>query len=38
VPVFILTDQYLVDTYYNTVAFALEAKGINHSIVEAAED
>lgn len=38
VPVFILTDQYLVDTYYNTAAFAFEAKGINHSIVETAKD
>lgn len=38
VPVFLLTDQYLVDTYYNIVPFALEPREMKHFIVETAED
>ncbi len=38
VPVIILTDQYLVDTYYNTAAFALDPRQTSRFIVESAED
>jgi 2-oxoglutarate ferredoxin oxidoreductase subunit alpha len=38
VPVIILTDQYLVDTYYNTAAFDLHPRENEHFIVETAED
>ncbi|RJX26876.1 MAG: 2-oxoacid:acceptor oxidoreductase subunit alpha [Desulfurivibrio sp.] len=38
VPVFILTDQYLVDTYYNTAAFTLEPRQTGRFTVETAED
>jgi len=38
VPVIILSDQYLVDTYYNTAAFALDPRENEHFIVETAED
>lgn len=38
VPVIILTDQYLVDTYYNTEAFDLSRLKIEQHIVETPED
>jgi 2-oxoglutarate ferredoxin oxidoreductase subunit alpha len=38
VPVFILTDQYLVDSYYNTDSLDLESIEIVKSIVETDED
>ncbi|MBU0946214.1 MAG: 2-oxoacid:acceptor oxidoreductase subunit alpha [Proteobacteria bacterium] len=38
VPVIILSDQYLVDTYYNTAAFALDPRETLPSIVETTEE
>jgi len=38
VPVFILTDQYFVDSYYNTKPFDLEKVKIDKHIVETSED
>ncbi|MHB8829243.1 MAG: 2-oxoacid:acceptor oxidoreductase subunit alpha [Syntrophales bacterium] len=37
-PVFILTDQYFVDTYYNVPMFALDAEPLKKHIVETTED
>lgn len=34
IPVFILTDQYLVDSCYNTAAFDIEKQEINECIIE----
>ncbi|MCF8057018.1 MAG: 2-oxoacid:acceptor oxidoreductase subunit alpha [Desulfocapsa sp.] len=38
VPVIILSDQYLVDTYYNTTAFDLHPRETQHAVVETTED
>jgi 2-oxoglutarate ferredoxin oxidoreductase subunit alpha len=38
VPVFILTDQYFVDTYYNTPAFDLKNLAVEKHLVETNED
>jgi 2-oxoglutarate ferredoxin oxidoreductase subunit alpha len=38
VPVIILTDQYLVDTYYNTAAFVLDPRETAHAVMGTAED
>ncbi|MBU0730608.1 MAG: 2-oxoacid:acceptor oxidoreductase subunit alpha [Proteobacteria bacterium] len=38
VPVFVLSDQYLVDTYYNTAAFNLNGLKIEQQVVETKED
>jgi 2-oxoglutarate ferredoxin oxidoreductase subunit alpha len=38
VPVIILSDQYLVDTYYNTDAFDLTDLKVEHHVTETAED
>ncbi len=38
VPVFILTDQYFVDTYYNTQPFDVSSIHVEHHIVETAKD
>ncbi|MEW6429031.1 MAG: 2-oxoacid:acceptor oxidoreductase subunit alpha [Thermodesulfobacteriota bacterium] len=38
VPVILLTDQYLVDTYYNTPAFALEGIEVDDRTVETDDD
>ncbi len=37
VPVFVLTDQYLADTYYNTEPFDLSDIRVNHHFVETQE-
>lgn len=38
VPVFILTDQYFVDSYYNTPAFDVDRNGIDKHIVKTTKD
>lgn len=38
VPVFILTDQYLMDTYYNTEAFDVSSEKVEHHFIETEED
>lgn len=38
VPVFVLTDQFLVDTYYNVPRFALDRVSIKPQIVETTQD
>ncbi len=38
VPVFILTDQYLMDSYYNTKPFDLDKVKVEKRIVETSED
>lgn len=38
VPVIILSDQYLVDTYYNTAAFDVNGLKVEQHIVETAEE
>lgn len=37
VPVFVLTDQYLVDTYYNTEPFDLSDVQVQHHFIETGE-
>jgi 2-oxoglutarate ferredoxin oxidoreductase subunit alpha len=38
VPVFVLTDQYFVDTYYNTPRFEVTDGGIEHGFVRTEKD
>jgi len=38
VPVFVLTDQYFVDSYYNTTAFNLKGLGVEKHFVETSSD
>jgi len=38
VPVFILTDQYFVDTYYTTECFDVSQANIKHRFIESKED